>query len=169
MKLNLPQTWLLSIVLLCVASVACAQRNYLCLYSNDKQQDNSWEIEQVRKLTFSSTGVEIHLRDGGEPSVCPFTNVCKFTFESQPLPSSIMVSESALLECLFYDFLARAVLTSAKQGVLRLYAMDGMLVRSILITEGQTSYFVGDMPSGIYIVNLISGLSQSQSIKIVIR
>ncbi len=156
--------------LICFRSTAVAQCDYLCLYSKSQTDSRSWALDEVRKITFSSTDVHIFLWETGTSYALSYENVCKLTFETQPLPNGIEEMEEFSASCMKYDAIQKilSVNGTSKNRRLQLYGYNGVLLRSVPLSPEETEYSVENLPVGIYIVRYTDE-ERMQSLKIQIK
>lgn len=143
--------------------------DYLCLYSNNQMQDNSWAIAQVRKLVFSEDEVSVYSQTGATLQTVPYANVRKITFEGNPPPTDIEEQDAQPFS-LKYDAFQKvlSVQGEVEAGLLQLFSANGSLIGSAAMSKDQSTYSVSALPHGVYIARLSCG-QYHQSIKLIIR
>ena len=159
--------------LICFGDTVVAQCDYLCLYSKNQKDSRSWALDEVRKITFSSTHVHVFLweTETSYPFIrIPYEDFRKLTFEAQPLPNGIDEMEEFLESCLKYDAVQKLLFVSgtSKNSRIQLYAYNGILLHSVRLSSEETEYSVEDLPVGIYIV-VYTDEERMQSLKIQIK
>ncbi|MBQ8592752.1 MAG: T9SS type A sorting domain-containing protein [Bacteroidaceae bacterium] len=154
----------------CFSGMAIAQRDYLCLYAKNQTDNNSWNLDEIRKITFSSTDVNVYLWEMETTYVLPYENVRKFTFEAQPLPNRIEEREEVTTFYLKYDAVEKRLLIngSSGNGQLQLYSYSGVLFHSVRLSPEETAYSLESLPTGIYIVKYTDE-ERIQSLKIQVK
>ena len=159
----------LFVSLACFSGMVFAQKDYLCLYAKNQTGNQSWEINEVRKLTFSSDAINIYLWQEAEPYVLGFDSMHKLTFEEQPLPSGVQITELQTM-AVKYDASRKSLLISGMDadGMLQVYTIGGTLSLSSTIAMQQTEIPLTAMPQGLYIVRLSNG-EKTKSLKIQIQ
>lgn len=159
----------LFVSLACFSDMAFAQKDYLCLYSRNQTDNQSWAINEVRKLTFSSDAINIFLWQETEPYVFDYDSMHKLTFEELPLPSSVQGVELQTM-AVKYDASRKSLLISGmnSNGMVLVYTIGGTLSLSSVISMQQTEIPFTTIPKGLYIVKISSG-ERIKSIKIQIQ
>lgn len=159
----------LFVSLACFSGMAFAQKDYLCLYAKNQADSQSWAINEVRKLTFSSNAINVYLWQEAEPYVLDFDSMRKLTFEEQPFPSGVQSAELQVM-AVKYDASRKSLLISGMDagGMLQVYTIGGTLSLSSPISMQQTEIPLTHIPKGLYIVRLSSG-EKTKSLKIQIQ
>lgn len=153
--------------------MAFAQKDYLCLYSSVQSESSSWEVSQVRKITFSSDAINVHLWQDGDLHGLSYGKFRKITFEEQPLPDSgptgIQVMETTGMT-LRYDAARKTLRVSGLNGngTIQVYSIGGTLSMSSTVDGGQSEVSLADIPEGLYIVKVSDG-EETKSVKIQIK
>lgn len=159
---------MLFVLFSCWGDTIMAQSNYFCLYSKDQTQDKAWDINEVRKLTFSESEVTVYSQSDTELYAIPYNNVRKFTFQSEPPATGITQPDMQTFSLKYDAYQKTLIVSGTDTGLLQLYSINGTLIWSIRISDQRSAYPVADLPNGIYIARLSSGASY-QSIKIIIQ
>lgn len=158
---------LIALGLSCIASTAIAQRDYFCLYAKNQIDSKSWKLDEIHKITFSSTDVNVYLWDVESPYSYSYENVRKFTFDAYPLPDGI---EEVLVSFLKYDEVRKCLLVTGLlgDGQLQIYDYNGVLIQSTRLSIGATECPIESLSAGIYIVKY-TGTEGVQTFKIQVK
>lgn len=151
----------------CVFCTAIAQRDYFCLYAKNQTDNKSWKLDEIRKITFSSTDVNVYLWDVEPPYSHSYENVRKFTFDAYPLPDGM---EAVSVSFLKYDPARKCMLVTGLlgDGQLQIYDYNGVMIQSIRLSIGETECSIESLSAGIYIVKY-TGNEGVQTLKIQVK
>lgn len=149
---------------------ALAQNDYLCLYSWNQAENNSWGINQIRKMTFTSTELVVSLMDNSSTYSFSYENFRKLTFEEQPLYNDV---ETLNLKSLivFYDSDRNLLLIKGVKGygLVQIFNSVGLQIITYNTNyEDYNEYNLSSLSKGVYIIKVTDKM-QSEIYKIQIK
>ncbi len=149
-------------VLLCLCISLPAVANdpgYMNLHSVGGTADESIALDNIRKITFSTEGVDVWQKDETTFTM-PYSTLWKITFGEQ-LPSGIEEIQEEFDETISISYRSTdcCIAIQGKQPIqsVGVYSMQGYLMQQILPGIEQAELSVIDYPIGIYIVRVTDG------------
>lgn len=139
---------------------------YLWLHSPSASTTRSFAFDDLRKITFGSDALQVHLKSQSSPVTWAYANLLKMTFEANPAADAVKSLSNASDLSITHSLSAVHVESPSPLKSVAIYNLQGS--RLALFGQGETaiSYSLQALPTGVYIVRA-ENAEHIQSIKFV--
>ncbi len=139
---------------------------YLNIYGASPVYQQSYQVDQVDKVTFSNEAITVHMALSSQQQIVPYTELLKITFGEQAFAGIDDVQSNN------FDIRYRSathtvdIVSNTSIDYVQLFNMQGQLMFTSTPRENQVFIDLSDYASGIYIVRATCG-NQVESKKII--
>lgn len=139
---------------------------YLWLHSPAASSTRSFAFNDLRKITFGSDALQVHLKNQSSPVTWAYADLLKMTFEAKPAADDVKSMPKVSELSITHTPSAVHVESPTPLKSVAIYNLQGG--RLALFGQGETSisYSLHALPTGVYIVRA-ENVEHIQSIKFV--